>query len=256
MGCVASFFIKNKLSNPDKKKDILLDKQISHIAIIMDGNRRWAKLHNLPTEIGYKKGLEAAKTAMNFCLKNKIKYLSLFALSAENLQKRNPDEIEIISNLLKDFSLLDKTNSKEPRVKIKFVGDKNIIQSNLMPIIENIENKSDKSPSLEINILFGYGGQQEIVAATKDFCKLVLQKKITIDEISPELFAKYTWTSNFPPPDFVIRTGFRKRVSNFLLWQLAYAEIIFLDIFWPDITEDILLDCCGLFLESDQSFGR
>ncbi len=212
---------------------------ISHLALIMDGNRRWAKKRALMPWLGHKQGVESVHMVVEYCLDHNISYLSLYTFSLENF-KRSEQEISYL------FSLIRQAKDRieefvKAGVQIRFVGDRLKIPDETRVICEEIEKMTSSGATLQCNFLMCYGGQQEIINAVEHILKQNLL------EVSLADFRQHLWLGDIPDPDVIIRTGGVKRLSNFLLFQAAYAEIRFLDCLWPDLTKDILhqtvLDC-------------
>lgn len=221
---------------------------ISHLALIMDGNRRWAQRKSLLARLGHRQGMKTAEMVIQYCLDKNISHVSLYTLSLENL-KRSTEEVSYL------FSLIYEAQKQVDKfikagVKVKFVGDSSFLPEKTRVICKEIEQDTEQGEKLECNLLLCYGGQQEIIAATQ-----ALIKKAP-EEVSKELFQKHLWLTNTPDPELIIRTGGFKRLSNFLLFQAAYAEIRFLDCLWPDLTEEELhknvLDC----LQAQKNIGK
>lgn len=227
---------------------------MQHLAMIMDGNRRWAKKNGLLNPYS-KQSQNAIKTAISFCIKRQIPHLSLFAFSLENFN-RDQDEQKRV------FSLLEKTLSDDmdpiikQGVKIRFIGDRSLFPSNVMPGILEVEKKSEHCSNLSLNILFCYGAQQELTAAMKSIAQQVQQGIISLDEISTQRIAESLWTSGTPNPDLIIRTSGVSRLSNFLLYQAAYSELAFLECYWPEITEAHIQGCVDRFHDVKRNFGK
>lgn len=228
---------------------------INHLAIIMDGNRRWAKKNNLMPCQGHEEGLKALQAAVEFCLESSIKYLSIYSFSLENF-KRDPVEIKFLFNLMIDAANKVLDDCLKNGVKIKFIGDKNFFPESTLKKIELLETKTTNCKNLYLNILFCYGGRQEILHAVRDLIKDINLGKINLDNINEEKFTDYLWTKQTPDPDFIIRTGGAKRLSNFLTWQSTYTELCFLDIFWPEMTKEILFDSTQKFITQTRNFGK
>lgn len=212
---------------------------ISHLALIMDGNRRWAKKRALMPWLGHRQGVESVQMAVQYCLDHKIPYLSLYTFSLENF-KRSEQEISYL------FSLVREAKERiaeflKAGVQIRFVGDRAKIPVDTIVICEEIEQMTKAGNVLQCNFLMCYGGQQEIISAVQHVIKQ------GVLECSIDSFRKYLWLGDIPEPEIIIRTGGVKRLSNFLLFQGAYSEIRFLDCLWPDITRELLhqtvLDC-------------
>ena len=199
---------------------------VEHVAIIMDGNGRWGLKHKKSRNLGHRAGLKTVEIVIKESLKSKIKYLTLYTFSTENW-KRPKKEINFLFNLLEDF-LLKKINSLiDNGIKLKIIGDKKLFTQKLKKILKNSESKTSLNTKLQINLALNYGSKNEIIHSIKEINK----KKIKLSEknIKMNLFTK-----DIPEPDILIRTGDTKRLSNFLLWQLAYTEIFFEKKLWPD----------------------
>ena len=211
--------------------------EIKHIAIIMDGNRRWAKQNNLETSQGHKKGAEVLEEVAKYCNKIGLKYLTVYAFSTENW-KRTKEEVGAIMKLLEIY--LDrflKTADLE-NIKLRLLGDKDGVPENLRKKMLQMEERTKDNTGLNFNIAFNYGGRTEIVRATKNISRLVLDGKIKIDEIDEDLISNNLYTYGQEDPDLVIRTSGECRTSNFLPWQTTYSEFLFLNKYWPEFTTD------------------
>lgn len=226
-----------------------------HVACIMDGNRRWAMQRGLEKIEGHKAGIEAAKTIIEFCLEKKIKYLSLYTFSTENF-KRAQKEVESIFGLMLQEAHKGIDEFKKQDIRIRFIGDRNLFPSELAPYLDQFEKETAHCDTLHVSFLFCYGAQQEIAAAAKNIARKVKKGELAEDEITPELVAHHLWTHELPEPDLIIRTGFVSRLSNFLLFQAAYAELCMLDCFWPDINKQRLQQVYDQFLNNQRRFGR
>ena len=211
--------------------------EIKHIAIIMDGNRRWAKQNNLETSQGHKKGAEVLEEVAKYCNNIGLKYLTVYAFSTENW-KRTKEEVGAIMKLLEIY--LDrflKTADLE-NIKLRLLGDKDGVPENLRKKMLQMEERTKDNTGLNFNIAFNYGGRAEIVRATKNISRLVLDGKIKIDEIDEDLISNNLYTYGQEDPDLVIRTSGECRTSNFLPWQTTYSEFLFLNKYWPEFTTD------------------
>ena len=225
-----------------------------HIAIIMDGNRRWAKEKGLDTKLGHKAGAETLEKIASYANKIGLKYLTVYAFSTENW-KRTKEEVGALMILLKTY--LDKFLNKESlrNIKIRVLGDIENIDKSLKESIEKIVEKSKNNTGLTLNIAFNYGGRAEIVRAVKNISEKVSQKELSIENINEELVANNLYTNGEPDPDLLIRPGGELRISNFLLWQLAYTEFLFIDKYWPDFSEEDLLEAIKKFENRNRKFG-
>jgi len=199
---------------------------VNHVAIIMDGNGRWGIKHKQSRNAGHKAGLNTVETIINECVKENIKYLTLYTFSTENW-KRPKNEINFLFNLLQNFLINKIDNLIKKNIKVKFIGETNKLPIKLKKLIKNAENKTSKNSSIQVNIALNYGSKNELINSIK----IINKKKIKINEnnINKNLF-----TNNICDPDILIRTGKTQRLSNFMLWQLAYTEIFFEKKLWPD----------------------
>ncbi len=224
-----------------------------HVAIIMDGNRRWAKKNNLNTPQGHKEGAENLKRIAKFANKIGIKYLTVYAFSTENW-KRSQEEVGAIMKLLK-FYLLDFFNWSDENIKINVLGRIAELPNDLKDQIHKIEEKTKNNTGLVLNICFNYGGRDEIVNATKNIAQKVLDGELKIEDINEKLFSEYLYTANQPDPDLLIRTSGEERISNFLPWQISYSEFVFTDKFWPEYDEQEFLNSIQIYQKRTRRFG-
>ena len=222
----------------------------NHIAVIMDGNGRWAKNKLLPRLIGHNKGLDSVKKIIEFSIKYKIKGLTLYAFSTENWKR----PIKEVEGLLKLFSQSISKESKKihsNNIKIKFIGDVSILTKALQGKIKKIENETSRNSSLILNIALNYGGRLDIINSVNNFYKNKI-KKIKINEKN---ITNGLYTKGQPDVDLLIRTGGEQRISNFLLWQIAYAELYFSNKLWPDFNEKVFVDALYFFQNTERKFG-
>lgn len=224
-----------------------------HIGIIMDGNGRWAKKRGLPRKLGHKKGAETFRETVRYCNKLGIKYLTVYAFSTENW-KRPQDEIDSIMNLLRKY-LSDAKYYVDENVKTKFIGDLSVLDDDLQQKIEISENETEDFTGLTLNIAVNYGGQDEIVNAVKQIATSVKEDNISIQDIDKAMIEQNLYTHGQPPIDLVIRPSGEQRLSNFLIWQTAYAEFVFLDVLWPDFNEKQLDIALNEFNKRNRRFG-
>lgn len=225
----------------------------THIGVIMDGNGRWAKKRGLPRKAGHKKGAETFRKIVKYCNKIGIKHLTVYAFSTENW-KRPDDEVNAIMNLLQTY-LDDAKNHLDENVKTKFIGDLSVLNQDLQDKIYESEENSKNFTGLTLNVAINYGGQDEIVHATKEIAKLVQNKVLSIDQIDKTILEQNLYTKDQPPVDLMIRPSGEQRLSNFLLWQTAYAEFVFLDVLWPDFTEKQLNIALEEYKKRNRRFG-
>ncbi len=229
---------------------------IQHLAIIMDGNRRWAKRHGLNSFNGHQKGAETIREVIQFCLEKKIKFLSLYAFSLENFNSRSlAERLFIFNDLLANQTEKNLSLFLEYDVRVQFVGDRSLLDGAVLKSVSTIEQKTEHCASLQINILFCYGARQEILAGVKKLVSKVQEGIIPAYKITQKDFEQCLWLGGIPDPDLVIRTGGLKRLSNFLLYQTAYSEFYFLDCLWPEITTQHLQQALEYFNNVQRNFG-
>lgn len=229
---------------------------MQHLAIIPDGNRRWAARNKLGSFFGHQKGAEAFHSAIAVCLKNNIKYLSFYTFSLENFRRSDEEKHHLWHDILGVDLEKRLPQAIEQGIRIRFLGDTRLFPEKLMEYIRNAEEKTKHGTKLQVNLLFCYGAQQEIVHATQRLAQDVQEGKLKSDEISSETIKDYLWTAGTPDPDLIIRTGNVFRLSNFLLFQAAYSEFMFLDCFWPEVTQEVLQKSLYRFELSQRNFGK
>lgn len=212
---------------------------IKHIAIIMDGNRRWAKSHNLDTKLGHKKGAEVLETISRYCNKIGLEYLTVYAFSTENW-KRTKEEVGAIMLILQMYLDRFLKTADLDNIKLRILGDIDGVPEELRKKMIQMEERTKDNTGLNLNIAFNYGGRAEIVRATQRIAQDVLDGKMKIKDINEDTISNNLYTCGQSDPDLVIRTSGELRMSNFLPWQITYSEFLFLDKYWPDFTsEDI-----------------
>ena len=225
-----------------------------HIALIMDGNRRWAKERNLDIKQGHYAGAENLEKIALYANKIGIKYMTVYAFSTENW-KRSETEVKGLMLLLKAYveKMLAKTNSNN--IKINILGDISKLDISLQKSINRILDKTKENTGLTLNIAFNYGGRDEIVKATQKISEEVKKGNINVEDIDEKMVGDYLYTKGQPDPDIMIRTSGELRLSNFLLWQLAYTEFVFLNKYWPDFNEKDLDNAVEDFQKRPRNFG-
>ena len=225
-----------------------------HIAIIMDGNRRWAKEKDLETKQGHKEGAENLKRIAKYANEIGIKYLTVYAFSTENW-KRTEEEVGALMFLLKLY-LNDLLNSSDlDNVKINVLGDITRLDPGIQKLILKLEDKTKDYTGLKLNIAFNYGGRDEITRAVKSIATSVKNNEISVEDINEDLISNNIYTAGMPDPDLLIRPGGEKRISNFLPWQLSYTEFIFTDKYWPDFNRDDLDEAILEYERRNRKFG-
>lgn len=228
---------------------------VKHVAIIMDGNRRWAKKHGLKAERGHKEGGSALQNLVKFCSRTTLDFLTVFAFSTENWS-RSPQEVKYLMSIIEDnFEKYKNEPEKTQNCKINVIGSFVGLSDRMQKIIIDVQEKTKNNTGLNLVLAFNYGGRLEIVDAVKKIATLVKNGALSVEEISEETVKKSLYTNNIPDPDLVIRTGGQKRISNFLPWQSIYSEYIFLDTFWPDFKETDFMAAIEEFYKRERHFG-
>ena len=221
----------------------------THIAIIMDGNGRWAKQRSLPRTAGHVAGSKNFKDIARYCNKIGLKYLTVYAFSTENW-KRPKEEVDNIMKIFKEY-LEDAKNFKEENIQVQFIGDRSVLDQDIQRLMNESEDASRDATGLHLNIAINYGGRDEIVNAVKD----ILKDGVPAQDINEQLISKYLYTSDQPDPDFIIRPSGEYRLSNYLIWQSAYSEYWFSDILWPDFKPRDLEKAIDDFNKRNRRFG-
>lgn len=225
-----------------------------HIAIIMDGNRRWAKARDLSTKEGHKAGSKNLERMAKFCNNIGIKYLTVYAFSTENW-KRTREEVSALMLILRANldSMLRKMDLENIRMRV--IGEKENIPPDIQTKIDKLVEKTKNNTGLTLNIAFNYGGRNEIVHATKMIAEKVKRGEIQVDEITQDLISDNIYTANQPDPDLVIRTSKELRTSGFLPWQITYSEFYFSEKFWPEFLEDDMVEAIKVYQQRNRRFG-
>ena len=234
--------------------EIVKTTDLQHIAIIMDGNRRWANEKNLLSAVGHKKGVDSLKAAVKSCHKFGIKYLTVYAFSTENWN-RNPEEVNFLMELLALTIKNELKELHENQVVINFIGDLTKLNKKLQKILSEAVNKTKDNSGVNLQIAFNYGSRDELVNAVKNISQKVLNKELSLDEVSEEAISNELYTKNIPDPDLLIRTGGEMRVSNYLLWQIAYSEILITPQYWPDFDETSMAEAIIEFNRRQRRYG-
>lgn len=218
-------FEKNKLSVP------------SHVAIIMDGNGRWAQKNGLPRTVGHKKGAEVLKKLLPHMRKRGVAYVTLYAFSSENW-KRPVEEVNALMSLFRSYLDGDITELKTQGVRLSFIGQRDRFPDDLAEKMNSLEKETQNATEFHVILALSYGGRDDLVLATKRLVEQALSHKITLDDIDTCCLSNALSTSGIPDPDLIIRTGGEQRISNFLLWESAYSEYYFPKIYWPDFSPE------------------
>lgn len=234
--------------------NIVKETKLEHIAVIMDGNRRWAKEKNLPSAFGHKKGVDSLKAAMRACDDFGIKYLTVYAFSTENWNRKK-EEVDFLMNLLGETIKNELKEMHENGVVINFIGDLTKLNTKLQEILSHAVDVTKNNNGVHLQIAFNYGSRDEIVNAAKIIAKKVQSNEINIDEISERMISENLYTKNIPDPDLLIRTGGEMRISNYLLWQIAYSEIIITKKYWPEFDKNALAEAIFEFKNRQRRYG-
>ena len=225
-----------------------------HIAIIMDGNRRWARQRNLPVKMGHKEGAETLKRAVRYANKRGIEYITVYAFSTENW-KREKEEVDSLMSLLEYYLDQFSKEADTENIVIRVIGRRKELSEKLLKKIDEVVEGTKNNTGIIFTIALNYGGRDEITSAVKSIVEDAKNNKINIDEIDEKLISEYLYTKNMPDPDLMIRTSGEVRTSNFLPWQLVYSEFLFLDKLWPDFSEEDLEDAIQVFSKRNRKFG-
>jgi undecaprenyl diphosphate synthase len=226
-----------------------------HIAIIMDGNNRWAKQHHLPGPAGHRAGVEAIRDILKTCEKLGVEVLTLFAFSSENWQ-RPPKEVSALMSLFLAYLKREVKELHKSGIRVRVVGDRHRFSQKLQQQIDDAEQLTRNNNRTTLVIAADYGGQRDIAQAAQKLAAKVAEGSLELDAITPELLGNHVCLNDLPKPDLCIRTGGEHRISNFLLWQFAYTELYFTDVYWPDFKEAELIKALQSYGQRQRRFGR
>jgi undecaprenyl diphosphate synthase len=227
-----------------------------HIAIIMDGNGRWAKKRLLPRHWGHRAGVQTVRRVVQYCAQQQgIEVLTLFAFSSENW-RRPPQEVNWLFELFATALQNEINELHKNQIRLRIIGDRQAFSQRLVELITQAEQLTAQNTGLTLVIAANYGGQRDIVTATQQLAHQVVQGRLQIDEINEVIFAKHLSLADLPAPELLIRTGGEQRISNFLLWQLAYTELFFTDVLWPDFDQDTFMQALSSYGTRQRRFGR
>jgi len=225
-----------------------------HVAIIMDGNGRWAKKRGLPRTIGHNKGVEAVRETVKAAGDAGVKFLTLFAFSSENWS-RPISEVEDLLGLLRRFIRRDLADLHRENVRIRIIGEREHLRSDILPLLLEAEETTRNNTAMTLVIAFNYGSRNEIARAVSRIAEDVAAGRLKPSDIDPDMISTRLDTAGIPDPDLIIRTSGEERLSNFLLWQAAYSEFVFLPVFWPDFDRQQFNDALRVFASRDRRFG-
>ncbi len=229
----------------------------NHVAFIMDGNGRWAKKQGLQRLLGHKKGADVVKSVIQQCMDKGINYVTLFAFSVENW-KRSSEEVSGLMDLLRKYFSAEFSNIMEKNIRVRFIGDRtgqSKLPNDITDMLAGIEERTKDNTGITIVFAINYSGRDEIVRAAQMFAEDVDASRRYASDFDEEVFSDYLDTIHIPDPDLVIRTSGEQRISNFMLWQMAYSELYFCETPWPDFTEEDLDKALESYAERDRRFG-
>jgi undecaprenyl diphosphate synthase len=225
-----------------------------HIAIIMDGNGRWASARGLPRTAGHRQGVDALRRTVRAASDLGIEYLTIFSFSAENWSRPQP-EVKFLFDLMRRFVRQDVAELHSAGVKITIIGEREGLDPDIVSLIEQTEALTRGNRGLNLVVAFNYGSRQEIARAVRVIAEAVRNDRLAVSTITAELIASFLSTHGIPDPDLLIRTSGEQRLSNYLLWQCAYTEFVFVDEHWPDFTRETLERAIGEYMTRERRFG-
>ena len=226
----------------------------AHIGIVMDGNGRWAKKRFLPRSAGHRAGAQNFRAITRYASKIGVKYLTVYAFSTENWS-RPQEEVGALMGLFKDYLEEALRDFMDENIRVRFIGDVSAFPAEVRQLIEEVEEASAPKTGMVLNLAMNYGGRAEITRAAKRFAQEVQQGRRSPEELTEELFSQYLYTGGQPDPDLIIRPSGEERLSNFLLWQSAYAELVYFDILWPDFKTSDLDEALAIYASRQRRFG-
>lgn len=237
------------------KEKIDLENLPKHVAIIMDGNGRWAKSRGEERTFGHKNAINAVRNAINACNEIHIPYLTLYTFSSENWN-RPDNEVSTLMNLLSETLLLEAEEIFTKGLRLHVIGDIGKLPTLVKEQLQQVTELTKNNTKGNLILALSYGSQKEILSAVKKISNKVKNGELNEEEITEEVFEQHLYTRDFPPVDLMIRTSGEVRISNFLLWQLAYAELQFLDVLWPDFSKDIFFQCILDYQNKERRYGK
>jgi undecaprenyl diphosphate synthase len=230
------------------------DQSPAHVAIIMDGNGRWAKSRGLPRYEGHRRGVEAVRGAVRSAIAHHVRYLTIYSFSSENW-RRPPDEVATLMGLLKRFIRKDLADLHKNGVRVRIIGERENLATDIAGLLAEAESLTRDNIGLTLTVAFNYGARHEIVSAARRLAADVREGRVDINAIGEHDFAARLDTADLPDPDLIIRTSGEMRLSNFLLWQAAYAELVFLPILWPDFDDAAFVSALQQYAARERRFG-
>ncbi len=231
-----------------------VDETPVHVAIIMDGNGRWAKSRGLPRYEGHRRGLDAVRRAVRSAIAHDVRYLTIYSFSAENW-RRPADEVAMLMGLLKRFIRNDLADLHKNGVRVRIIGERDNLAVDIAGLLTEAESLTKDNVGLTLIVAFNYGARQEMVSAARRLAVDIREGRVDFDAIGEDEFAARLDTAGVPDPDLIIRTSGEMRLSNFLLWQAAYAELVFLPILWPDFDDAAFVSALQQYAARERRFG-
>ena len=226
----------------------------THIAIIMDGNRRWAKNKGLPVSLGHKEGAKTLEKIVRYAKSIGIKYITVYAFSTENW-KRSEEEVSTLMNLILNYLESYSKRANSENIKVNILGSRQGLSEKMVDLIDKCMERTKNNTGITFNIALNYGGRDEIVKAVKNIAQKVKENEINIEDITEQTISDNLYTQNQPDPDLLIRTSGEIRLSNFLPWQLVYTEFVFVDKNWPDFSKEDLDKAIEVYQNRNRKFG-
>jgi len=232
-----------------------METTVNHIAFIMDGNRRWAKQHNLPIAAGHRKGAETLTDIAKAAKELGVRYMTVYAFSTENWGRKK-EEVDTLMDLLRQYLEKGFKELKDNDARIIFIGERYMLADDIRQKMAQIEQETAQNKSVTLCVALSYGGRQEIVHAAQSIAQKVLDGKIKVEDINTEIFAENLYTKDIPDPDLLIRTSGEQRISNYLPWQTAYSEFYFSDTLWPDFSAKELKKIIEDYSKRERRYGK
>lgn len=226
----------------------------AHIAFIMDGNRRWAKERGLPSIEGHRRGSEALRGIVTASRELGIKVMTIYAFSMENW-RRSKDEVQFLMKLFMQYCKSERQLMKDSDIRFHLVGKRDELDAQVLAYFDDLEQYTRDCESMTLNVCINYGSRYEILRAAKRLAKDAMEGKVNVDDVDFDRFSSYLYTKGLPDPDLLIRTSGELRISNFLLWQAAYSEFWFTDVYWPDFSKKAFLSAIIDYQQRDRRFG-
>ena len=227
-----------------------------HVAIVMDGNGRWARQRLMPRAMGHREGVKAVKRAIDFCVRHKIDVLSLFALSVENFQSRPESEVQFLVSLFSEQIVKNLDEMHQNHIRIRVIGNISVFSDDVQAQMQHMQNVTRDNTGLTLILAINYSGRWDIFQAAQQFAQYVKAQNVNPAETIEKEFSQFLSFADLPEPDLFIRTSGEQRISNFMLWQLAYTELFFTDVFWPSFDETVFQEAVEAFQKRERKFGK